>query len=148
IGAGVYGNAVAARVPGGRKRGGVDGNRDAAQSLGDVVFAVAVRVVEDNAAERAAHIRRARRVNGVVVGERASAVLQNADANLVLHPERGVDGQQLTAMTEVEDAAVANESAEGIGGSRVGRAAGDALAPAIPEEAGLGHARAGPDAFR
>src|SRR5262249_17739932 len=133
--------AVASRAPGRDRADAGHRHRHAAQPLADVVFAVAVDVVVDHAGQVRAAVPGRGGVDGEVVAVRPAGVLHDADADGLLTLEDGVDGQQVAAVAQVGDAGVHDQAAQGVRGGGV--AGGDALAPAVPGEAGVAHARAG-----
>src|SRR5262249_41590692 len=111
---------------------------DAAHPLADVVLAVGVGVVVDDAGgERVVVVGGAGGIDRVVgaVGPRPGG---DADADLVLPLEQAAHGEQLNAVGQVRDALVDDQGLQGAG--RRVKARRDALPPGVPVEAGRGHA--------
>src|SRR5205807_678860 len=131
-------DGVAARVPGARGGHAIDCDRHTSEALANVILAIAVQIVEDHAGQERAGAGRASGVNRIIIYQRPEASLDDADADLVLALVHGVDRQQLPAMAEIGNAVVDDQGAQCVAGVRISRAAGDALAPAVPEKSSLG----------
>src|SRR5262249_6530713 len=66
--------------------------------------------------------------------QRTRAALYDANSYLVLPLVSGIDGEEVSAVSQVRDTVIGDQSTQRIERSGEGSTAGDALAPAGPEE--------------